>query len=175
MKCWNTSTGAMRENSERFKDIRRIWVAIFLLMVASCSKVNKHAETVSKEVGELRFTVAYDPFANNQEGDGNEIEYFKIKLEQIDDLDIVQYLSETSGLTREEVLYYFSYRLQGDIFLEQGAQKEQSVLYHFERSFDLKSGRVFTMGFVPDGDKEAGVTLLIDSELLNTGPVRFKF
>jgi len=165
----------VKSNSNQSIDILCILIAMLLLLLTGCSEQNENeVQSVNKEIGGLRFLVEYQPSANKVEEEGNGIEYFKIRLEKTNDLDIVRHLSETSGLTQEEVLYYLSYRLKDDIFLEQGEEKKESVLYHFERSYDLTKGRVVNVGFEP-ADKDKKITLLIDSELLNVGPVKLKF
>lgn len=166
----------MLEKSRPVTYVRGEVVVILFVLLAACSKPDEHTNrSVIKEVGEFRFTVKYEPPENDREGNKNEVEYFKVKLEKNDDQDVVQYLSNISGFTKEEVLYYLSYRLKDEIFLEQGSKRERSVLYHFERSFDLKSGRVINVGFAPSLESKEELTLLIDSDLLNVGPVKFKF
>lgn len=148
---------------------------IFLLM--ACSDNRKNGKyNAEKVVEKLHFVIEFQPFLNDRStGKDNEIEYFKIEIKHVDDMDLVQYLSETSNLTKEEVLYYLSYRLKDDIFLMDRDRKRENVIFHFERSFDLKKGRLFNVGFEPENKENSEVTLVIDSELLNVGPVKLKF
>lgn len=73
---------------------------------------------------------------------------------------------------QQRLLYYFSYELQSAIHLEEGQQQLSCVLYHFERSYDLKSTHTFVLGFEPPAVKSTETTLVIAPPLFSSVPVR---
>ena len=89
------------------------------------------------------------------------------------EMDMLQYKSE--GLVDyKERLYYYSFRFEHDLYLEQNGQKIPCSMYHFERSFSLKGSRRFLLGFEVK-DHTHPVTLVINSEVLGLGVVKIKF
>lgn len=71
----------------------------------------------------------------------------------------------------EERTYYFSYRFQEHIYLEEGDLKLSCELYHFERAFDLRPERVFVLGFASDREIEIA-KLVIESAAFGSQPIK---
>ena len=90
------------------------------------------------------------------------------------DGDLVHYKAEDQQ-TYSDKLYYFSYRFQQDITLEQDGKVYPCVLYHFERFHDVKGHRNFLLGFEAQPDWKNTVTLAIDSEKLGLQDVKIAF
>lgn len=89
--------------------------------------------------------------------------------------DIMNYQSGNAQ-EKQQRIYYFSYDFQEDIYLEINGQKIPCALFHFERSYDLANTRKFMLGFSLGNDTTIETTtLVLNSQLLNTGPVKFKF
>lgn len=89
------------------------------------------------------------------------------------EMDLLQYKSE--GLVDyKERLYYYSFRFEHDIYLEQNGKKIPCTMYHFERSFNLKGSRRFLLGF-ESADALHPITLVINSDILGVGTVKIKF
>ncbi|MEN7550544.1 hypothetical protein AAG747_21670 [Rapidithrix thailandica] len=98
------------------------------------------------------------------------MQYYTLKL-GIPGEDLVKSL--TSGPEEvQRLLYYFSYGLQSDIYIEQSGQKLPCVLYHFERSYDLGGSRTFTLGFEDPAKGQGTSTLVLESALWEQ-PLRF--
>ncbi len=149
---------------------------LIILLLSGCFDNARKDRVVEKQIDDLIFKAHY----TGSEGGGDQaergLEHFKIELaHKNNEVDIVQYMVETTGWAKEEVLYYLSYRLQDDIFLEGKEGKTNNVLYHFERSFDLKKGRVFNVAFEGTPKERSDIILVVDSDVLNVGPVKMKF
>jgi hypothetical protein len=83
--------------------------------------------------------------------------------------------SGTSGpAERQERIYYFSYPFQEDIFLVENGKKLSPVLFHFERSMDMKSSRTFVLGFENTGAGRGTATFVIESPLFGPAPIELK-
>jgi hypothetical protein len=89
--------------------------------------------------------------------------------------DIMSYQANSLG-EQQNKIYYFSYTFQEEIYLEKDGKKIPCSLYHFERSYNLSSKRSFMLGFeIPKESRDKESTLVINSNLLNTGPVKFNY
>ena len=86
--------------------------------------------------------------------------------------DIISYGVEGEAGYNEN-LYYYQFRFENDIFLEDGEKRLPCVLYHFERSYDLKSERVFDFSFEDTGSN-LDKTIVIDSKKIGVGEVKIK-
>lgn len=91
------------------------------------------------------------------------LQYYTLTVGMIDNsVDFIQ--SGTSGPEeRQAKIYYFSYPFQEDIALIEGGEKRSPVLFHFERSMDMKNRRTFVMGFEKPIDGEGETSFIIDS------------
>lgn len=74
-------------------------------------------------------------------------------------------------------LQYFTYQFEKDIYLKTGGGTlVPCSLYHFERSYDLKSDRHMVLGFDISREKlQQGFSLEIKPAILNTGKVHIHF
>lgn len=73
---------------------------------------------------------------------------------------------------KQRLLYYFSYELQQAVYLEENGNRLPCVLYHFERSYGLKSGHTFVLGFERIVANDEKATLVIDPPLFSPEPVK---
>lgn len=71
-------------------------------------------------------------------------------------------------------LYYFSYRFQNDIHLEENGKEIPCVLYHFERSLDLANSRTFLLGFENPDSLSTEAQLVIQSDQFSEKPIKIK-
>jgi hypothetical protein len=142
-----------------------------------------------KKVGDISLEVQYKPtdFVMAEEIDGRMLsaqEYSNRKKE----IDGLQYfdlrIKDNSGLIEGETgskqemnerLYYFSYEFENDLTLIDGNDTLPCVLYHFERTYNLKNTRNFVIGFEKKNRKEMeDKCLVIDSRALGLGIVKIK-
>lgn len=72
----------------------------------------------------------------------------------------------------QERLYYYSYQFQNDIHLEEGGHELPCALFHFERSFDLRTSRTFVLGFENRNANES--ILIVNSIQLGGTPIKIK-
>ena len=103
-----------------------------------------------------------------------ELQYYTLTLGIENDLvDFVDY--GVQDLTeKQQKLYYFSYGFQQDLKLEVNGRLLPCVLFHFERTLDLKSTRTFVLGFENDGKDTGETRLIIESGWISTIPVKIK-
>jgi hypothetical protein len=73
----------------------------------------------------------------------------------------------------QQHLYYFSFGFQNDIKLKSAADVQSCEMYHFERSYDLKKGKRFLLGF-PKKDSLTDKILIIDSPVLGAGIIKIR-
>ena len=90
-----------------------------------------------------------------------------------DGVDLLDYLASDLG-EKQELIYYFSYHMNDDLYLEIGEQKYPSSLWHFERSFDLKKNRTFVVAFEKPAYDFDEMTLVVNSPLFGALPVKTK-
>lgn len=95
--------------------------------------------------------------------------YYKMKL-SAEGKSLEDFLLE-SGVNNP--LYYLSYGLEKEIYLEMGDENINVKLFHFERSSGLTNFKTFMLGF--DRPITEANTFVIDAEGLNTGPVKIIF
>ena len=100
------------------------------------------------------------------------LQYYSLTISTSQLVDIIKY----GATTPEEVqqnLYYYSYLFQYDISLLDNGKKLPCVLYHFERSGDLRTSRTIELGFETNGlSKEA--IIVIQSQKISALPVQIK-
>lgn len=83
--------------------------------------------------------------------------------------------SGTSDPTeRQNRIYYFSYPFQDDIYLLENGEKLSPVLFHFERSMDMKSSRTFVMGFENKATGPGVVSFVVESPFFGPEPITLK-
>ncbi len=144
-----------------------------------------------KEAGDYRYELQYRPLAysalqhygpsmqsaelDTYTKENGGLQYLELKLSPKNGKDLLQF-----GAQSEEDLqrraYHFSYRMQERIFLEQQGQRFPCVLYHFERSFDLKPGRTFLLGFAAAPEKTGiDCKVIIEDPFLGSDRLSFHF
>ena len=119
-----------------------------------------------------------DPTAyqdRKEELDGLQYYNLKIGFTGNTKMDITKY-NIRNDAEQQERLYYLSFHMKHDIRMIQGQDTLAPVLYHFERSFDLSNHRTFVVAFEePDQEHNNDKTLLLDTPILATGPLKIKF
>jgi hypothetical protein len=144
---------------------------------------------VVKESGEYTFDLRYQPAAYMvlQQAPGLRGAAFQKAVEEAAGM---QYYTltirpreagtdfiKTGNLSPEELqrkLYYFSYLFQQDIQVEENGETIPCVLYHFEKSGDVKAGRTFVLGFEEPGHTVEEARVVISSPWLGSLPVKIK-
>ena len=139
--------------------------------------------------GDFKFDVQYKPLAflaiqqlgvDLSEQEYKELQmkadgmyYFTLKLGTTSKgTDLIRYGSLQE---QQQRIYYFSYTFQNDIYIEKNGTRKNCVLYHFERSYDLKGERSFVLCFKKESTEKKGeIKLVIDSPLLKVGIVKIK-
>ena len=147
---------------------------------------------IKKEAGTYTVDVQYKPapYVLLQEETPNpgDTAGFGAKLAEY---EAIQYYTLTIGLQdskedflrhgvstvveQQQKLYYYSYLFQNDLYVEENGQKLPCVLFHFERSYDLKPSRTFVLGFeqAASGQSETA-ELVIHSRWLQAEPIRVR-
>lgn len=72
---------------------------------------------------------------------------------------------------KQQLVYYLSYPFQNDIALKGNQGWQAPVLYHFERSMDMKASRTVVLGFEDDNSHDEGSVIRITSPYLNINEV----
>jgi hypothetical protein len=106
-----------------------------------------------------------------QRVDFNRMQYFKLSIYSKDGTtDVVKHLAMGDVQRNGELLYYFSYRFQNDMYIEEGSRRWPCVLFHYEQH----GTRSFVLGFQKDDEPITDAVFTIDSPVLDTVPVRIK-
>lgn len=172
--------------------MRYILFVLMLVMTASCQR-HLDGEAfgkwihdmdnglhVQKRSGDFLFDVQYEPssyVALKQVISSPGMSYDSA----LHDTEHLQYYTLTVGLPestndflenqvsspeeKQQLLYYYSYQFQNDLKLEDGGSKLPCVLFHFERSADIKNSRTFVLAFENLHPDSREVNLSIQSEL----------
>lgn len=143
-----------------------------------------------KQVGDYIFDVQYKPLLLREiqksklttpfhsqaiKDRKEEMLYYDLRISlEGDKTDILKYGTSDEQAYNQK-LYYFSYHFQEDIYIEQGGKRFDCELFHFERSYDLTNTRTFILAFEMPRGTESPITLVIDSQILNLGPVKISF
>ncbi len=97
-----------------------------------------------------------------RKGEQSSMQYYTMKIACTDpSTDIVKYKVANQAAYQQR-LYYFSYLLQNDIFLEENGKRYPCVMFHFENT-DLSGSRVFSLGFDTAGSVSEESMLIIES------------
>lgn len=182
--------------------IKRFFLPIaILVMIAGCSRGISRQEYVAwvrsyenglhvqKQSGEFTFDLQYQPSAYVLLQRNPQLTK-EVYAEEVKEIEGLQYYILTISLTdkSQDIMtydvqdeaqvqrkqYYFSYLFQNDIVLEDNGKTLPCVLYHFERSVDLKSGRTFVLAFETAEAPSEEATLLITGEVFGSLPVKIK-
>jgi hypothetical protein len=136
---------------------------------------------VKKQIGHVVFDIQYQPAeylrlrnSNSAVDKNSPLQYYLLKIGNSNaHSDIVT--DNTIDLQqRQERLYYYSYRFQNDIALEENGKILPCVLYHFEHIKDHHNRRTFIIGFEKPESEADEVKLIINSNLLASLPVKIK-
>ena len=167
---------------------------LMILVFSSCDRQLDRQKYISKImcyesglhrkaiVGDFYFDILYTPAAymvlkreNRQltrdqvvqmAGEIEGLQYYQFEIGMKDgDSDIVSRLADGKK-EKEQLLHYFSFGLQDDIYLEVARKRLPCKLFHFERSFDLKNSRRFLLGFDADSISDQ-CKFVIDSPVFN--------
>lgn len=144
---------------------------------------------VEKEVGDFKFRVQYKPSAyqvlksksvkskEDFEGSVSKWESSLVFLMQLglkNGEDLLGY-NVSSMENKQRLIYYLSYDMGKQIYIEQGDKKVYCDMFHFERSYDLKKWRNFNLGFdASKVDSNKPFWLVVESDLVG-GKLRAEF
>ncbi len=149
----------------------------------------KNGLHVQKQSGEFLFDLQYQPpeylllqrnpqltqngyAAAVKETEG--LQYYILTASLADkSQDITTYGAQNEAEAQRKQ-YYFSYLFQDDITLEDNGKTMPCVLYHFERSVDLKKGRTFVLAFEATAAPSPETTVVITSEAFGSLPIKIK-
>ena len=111
---------------------------------------------------------------NEQKKEEGNLLRFSLKLSGYDRKKVSRGSDDVKKVQSD--IYFFSYHFGKDIFVEtESSERIPVALFHFERSYDLTSSKSFVFGFDKELVQDGQVKLVVDSDYLNTGPVKFKF
>jgi hypothetical protein len=102
------------------------------------------------------------------------LQYYTLTVSLADkSQDLITYgVADEAQAQRKQ--YYFSYLFQNDIVLEDNGKSLPCILYHFERSVDVKHGRTFVLAFETAGAPSTEATMVITSEHFGSLPIKIK-
>lgn len=174
------------------KGIKQYILLVFVLFTLSaCSNsmsLNEYKDWVTnpdngllvqKERGRYFYELQFQP-SNLLHGSSSEPEVSKEGLQQyILTIGIqgnkVDFIKEGTNdlMAIQKKEYYFSYQFQEHIYLEESGEKIPCILFHFEKTVNLKNSRTFVLGF-PNVHDAKESTVVINSPLLSDLPLKFK-
>ncbi len=138
----------------------------------------------TKKTAEYVYSVLYKPAAYkailaNRKIELEDLEVsdflnFTLTLGVDKDIDFVDYHAGVNG-NKQAILDYLAFSFQNDIWLETNGKKVPCALYHFERSFDLKSTRKINLGFQIEDKGIKNIKLVIAPKFNTSGKVKFSF
>lgn len=105
------------------------------------------------------------------------LQYFDIQLSiNQPNYDVTNY-NVFNEQDKEKRLKYLSFGLQNDIHLVDGRDTLPCLLYHFERSYDVKPHRTFVVAFEnkDNSSKNQDKTIVVDTPIFGIGPIKLKF
>lgn len=103
----------------------------------------------------------------------SDIQYYTLVVSVRGGNDLLAYHAG-NAIEKQQRQYYFSYRFQNDIVLEENGKELPCVLFHFELTGDGGKGRTFVLGFENTGENADEAKVVIRSELFGALPVRIK-
>lgn len=108
---------------------------------------------------------------NSQRAELDQMQYFLLSIRSSDGQnDVITHRANRDVELTNKLLYYFSYRFQDDIVVDEGPRRWPCTLYHYEQH----GTKSFVLGFPKGTDVTTDVTLMIDSPVLDSIPVRIK-
>ena len=146
-----------------------VLILINLGFLWACQEQETIETGLTREVGDFKFLIQSAKPSNKN----NEFLEYKLELKRNDDRDLISF--EGTSAEVQSRIYYYSYRFKEDIYIQQDQSKIPVDFCHFERSFDMKKGRNFMLAFAKSKvDENHPFQIVVDSEVLATGPVKFK-
>jgi len=103
----------------------------------------------------------------------NDLQYYTLKI-NVDDptIDIIQHQA-TDAANKQQLIYYYSYLFEQDIFLEEDSLKMPCVLYHAEQT-DLRKTRTFVLAFENTKVTSEETVLVIQSPHFGSLPIKIR-
>ena len=101
------------------------------------------------------------------------MQYYTLKISTESGIDLVT-ANAANIAEKKEKEYYFFYRFENDITLEDNGQILPCILYHFERHIEGDGGRTFVLGFEKPFKNSQEAKLVISSELFSSLPIKIK-
>lgn len=103
------------------------------------------------------------------------MQYYNLVLDITDSRNILNYKISDMG-EQQARIQYLSFGMQQDIYLEEDGKELPCKLFHFERNYNITKERTFLLAFEQDKDTQIkDKTLVINSAMLGTGPIKVKF
>ncbi|MEJ0034178.1 MAG: hypothetical protein WDO15_29315 [Bacteroidota bacterium] len=107
----------------------------------------------------------------SKRADLDQMQYFTLNIYSSDGkTDIVKQRAEGDEDREKELLYYFSYRFQNDISVDDGSRQLPCTLFHYEQH----GTKSFVLGFEKGEASLEDVTFIINSPLVDINPVKIK-
>lgn len=141
---------------------------------------------VSQAAGEFVFDLQYQPSElvwmqrngafnkvkfENERQDSDGVQYFTLNIKpRTGDKTVIDYLAADDKERKKELLYYFSYRFQEALSIEDEDIQLPCVLYHYEQH----GTQSFVLGFEKPEKLSNEVVLRIDPGILNADAVKIK-
>jgi hypothetical protein len=103
------------------------------------------------------------------------MQYYNLVLDITDARNILNYkVSDMGG--QQARIQYLSFGMQQHIYLEEDGKELPCKLFHFERNYNITKERTFLLAFEQNKNtKTTDKTLVINSPVLGTGPIKVKF
>ncbi len=163
-----------------------IFILIFLL--GGCQSNATKEELISyvsnpinglkrmNDVSDLRFELQYKPLSlihtkEMIDNDAERVQYYDLRISTKTEGSDVTNFRDNSHEGVQSMLQYLSFGLKNDIKLVQGNDTLNTMLYHFERSYDMVPYRTFVLAFEDNGNNEDR-KLIIDSPVLGADLVK---
>jgi hypothetical protein len=106
-------------------------------------------------------------------GNSKELQHFVMTIATEDGVDIIH--SNVRDVTeRQERDYYFSYRFQNDITLEENGRVFPCVLYHSEGVRLGDQARTFLLAFEKSLDESSAAIIVVRSDVFGSLPIKIK-
>ncbi len=146
---------------------RLLPVLLFIHLFTGCKGKDEKNFLAERVVGDYKFKI------NRIPSEESDLQQYVLKISRADEQIDLLNNKDLTDKELQQLLYYFSYTFQKDIYLETENGLNPCVLYHFERSYDLKGSRNFILGFTEPNDNEPK-KIVIDSPVFNSGPVKIR-
>jgi hypothetical protein len=101
------------------------------------------------------------------------VQHYILTLGISSNTDPVAYGANTD-IEKQQLQYYFSYRFQDDITLEENGKVLPCILYHFEKPVNSGGRRTFVLGFENSDKNGKEAEVVIRSAMFGAMPVRIR-